>query len=98
MAAIEAELQPWAHGDPLGETVATLTAYWGVGGLTALTRVVGWRRCQNARSSMCFTATEVAGRLQRPAQGARTDPHTLYRSKIAPMTVIASSGCNRISP
>jgi hypothetical protein len=37
MAAIEAELLPWAHRDPLGETVAKLTAYRGVGELTALT-------------------------------------------------------------
>jgi transposase len=58
MAAIEAELQPWAHRDPLGETVARLTAYRGVGELTALTlasEVVDWRRFPNARSFMCFT-------------------------------------------
>ena len=35
MAAIEAELLPWAHRDPLGETVAKLTAYRGVGELSS---------------------------------------------------------------
>jgi len=58
MAAIEAELLPWAHRDPLGDTVAKLTAYRGIGELTALTlasEVVDWRRFPNARSFMCFT-------------------------------------------
>jgi transposase len=47
-----------ALGAPLGETVAKLTAYRGVGELTALTlagEVVDWRRFRNARSFMCCT-------------------------------------------
>jgi transposase len=58
VAAIEADLSPWAGREPLADPVARLTAYRGIGELTALTlaaEVIDWRRFPTARSFMCFT-------------------------------------------
>jgi hypothetical protein len=70
-----------ALGAPLGETVAKLTAYRGVGELTALTlagEVVDWRRCPHARSFMCCTGlgpTEYSsGQLTRRGHITKAGP------------------------
>jgi transposase len=58
VAAINTTLTPWADREPFGEQVARLTAYRGIGILTALTlasEIVDWRRFPCARSFMCFT-------------------------------------------
>lgn len=61
VTAIETEPRPWAYRDPLGQTLTRLTAYRGVGELTALTlggevsAIPDWRRFPNARSFRCFT-------------------------------------------
>ena len=75
MAAIEAELLPWAHRDPLGETVAKLTAYRGVGELTALTRPRGRGLATVSPCPLVYVLYRVGahGVLQRTAHPAR--PH-----------------------
>jgi len=56
--AIEAELAPWAHRDPLAPTVARLGCYRGIAELTGLVlaaEVVDWRRFLAAQAFMGFT-------------------------------------------
>jgi transposase len=56
--AIEAELAPWAHRDPLGPAVGRLGCYRGIAelnGLTLAAEVVDWRRFPSARAFMGFT-------------------------------------------
>lgn len=56
--ALEAELRPWCHRDPLAEPIARLMAYRGIGELTSLTlvsEVIDWRRFATARAFMGFT-------------------------------------------
>ncbi|GAA1005289.1 IS110 family transposase [Acrocarpospora pleiomorpha] len=58
LAAIEAELWPWAHREPLAGSVARLVAYRGIGELIALTlaaEIVDWRRFPTATAFMGFT-------------------------------------------
>jgi transposase len=58
LAAVEAQLLPWAGRDPLGGTVARLACYRGIAELTALTlaaEVTDWRRFPAARAFMGFT-------------------------------------------
>jgi transposase len=58
VAVIEADLSPWAGRAPMADPVARLTAYRGIGELTALSlvaEVVDWRRFPHARAFMCFT-------------------------------------------
>jgi transposase len=58
LAAIEAELLPWAKREPLAEACARLVAYRGIADLAALTlasEVVDWRRFPSARAFMGFT-------------------------------------------
>ena len=58
LAAIEAELAPWAAREPLAGPVARLGCYWGIGELGALTlaaEVVDWRRFPAARMFMGWT-------------------------------------------
>jgi len=58
LAAIEAELAPWAAREPLAGPVARLGCYWGIGELGALTlaaEVVDWRRFPAARVFMSYT-------------------------------------------
>jgi transposase len=58
LAAIEAELAPWAGKPPLAAAVARLGCYRGIGQLTGLTlaaEVVDWRRFAAARAFMGFT-------------------------------------------
>ncbi|MBO3752784.1 IS110 family transposase [Streptosporangiaceae bacterium NEAU-GS5] len=58
LAAIEAELSPWALHPSLAGAVAKLIAYRGIAELTALTlagEVVDWRRFSSAPAFMSFT-------------------------------------------
>lgn len=58
LAAIEAELMPWACREPLAPAVARLGCYRGIGALTALTlasEIVDWRRFPAARMFMGWT-------------------------------------------
>ena len=58
LAAVEAELAPWARAAPLAGAVARLGCYRGIAGLTGLTlaaEVVDWRRFGSARAFMGFT-------------------------------------------
>jgi transposase len=58
LAAIEAELEPWAARPPLAEAVARLGCYRGIAELTGLVlaaEVAGWRRFGSARAFMGFT-------------------------------------------
>jgi transposase len=58
LAALEAELLPWAARDPLAGTVARLGCYRGIAELTGLTlaaEVVDWRRFPAARAFMSYT-------------------------------------------
>jgi transposase len=58
LAAIEAELAPWAAREPLAGPVARLGCYRGIAELTALTlaaEVVDWHRFPAARAFMSFT-------------------------------------------
>jgi transposase len=58
LAAIEAELIPWAQREPLAGPVARLGCYRGIAELGALTlaaEVVDWRRFPAARAFMSFT-------------------------------------------
>jgi transposase len=57
LAAIEAQLGPWAGAEPLAATVGRLGAYRGIAQLTGLTlaaEVVDWRRFGSARAFMGF--------------------------------------------
>jgi transposase len=58
LAAIEAELAPWAAREPLAPAVARLGCYRGIGelsGLTLAAEVVDWRRFPVARAFMSYT-------------------------------------------
>ena len=58
LAAIEAELAPWARRDPLAGPVARLGCYRGIaqlGGLTLTAEIVDWRRFPAARAFMSYT-------------------------------------------
>src|SRR5690242_563096 len=58
LAAIEAELIPWAQREPLAGPVARLGCYRGIAELGALTlaaEVVDWRRFPAARAFMSYT-------------------------------------------
>ncbi len=58
LAAIEAELAPWAAREPLAGPVARLGCYRGIaelGGLTLAAEVVDWRRFPAARAFMSYT-------------------------------------------
>ena len=58
LAAIEAELVPWAAREPLAGPVARLGCYRGIaelGGLTLAAEVVDWRRFPAARAFMSYT-------------------------------------------
>ena len=58
LAAIEAELKPWAARPPLAEPVARLGCYRGIAELTGLVlaaEVTDWRRFPSARAFMAFT-------------------------------------------
>jgi len=58
LAAIEAQLLPWASREPLAEPAARLMCYRGIAELTALTlaaEVIDWRRFPAARAFMGFT-------------------------------------------
>lgn len=58
LAAIEAQLLPWAAREPLAGPVARLVCYRGIAELTALTlaaEVTDWRRFPAARAFMGFT-------------------------------------------
>ena len=58
LAAVEAELMPWAAREPLAGPVARLGCYRGIAELTALTlaaEVVDWRRFPAARMFMGWT-------------------------------------------
>ena len=58
LAAIEAELSPWAARPPLAAAVARLGCYRGIAQLTGLTlaaEVADWRRFAAARAFMGFT-------------------------------------------
>jgi len=57
LAAIEAQLGPWASAEPLAAAVGRLGAYRGIAQLTGLTlaaEVVDWRRFASARAFMGF--------------------------------------------
>ena len=58
LAAIEAELAPWAAREPLAGPVARLGCYRGIAelsGLTLAAEVVDWRRFPAARAFMSYT-------------------------------------------
>jgi transposase len=58
LAAVEAELMPWAGREPLAPAVARLGCYRGIASLTGLTlaaEVVDWRRFPAARAFMGWT-------------------------------------------
>src|SRR5215831_8427500 len=58
LAAVEAELVPWAAREPLAGPVARLGCYRGIaelGGLTLAAEVVDWRRFPAARAFMSCT-------------------------------------------
>jgi transposase len=58
LAALEAELMPWAAREPLASPVARLGCYRGIaelGGLTMAAEVVDWRRFPAARAFMGWT-------------------------------------------
>ena len=58
LAAVEAELMPWAGREPLAPAVARLGCYRGIaelGGLTLAAEVVDWRRFPAARMFMGYT-------------------------------------------
>ena len=58
LAALEAELIPWAAREPLAGPVARLGCYRGIaelGGLTLAAEVVDWRRFPAARTFMSYT-------------------------------------------
>jgi transposase len=58
LAALEAELIPWAAREPLAGPVARLGCYRGIaelGGLTLVSEVVDWRRFPAARAFMSYT-------------------------------------------
>jgi transposase len=58
LAAIGAELKPWASRAPLAEVVVRLGCYRGIAGLTGVVlaaEVVDWRRFGSARAFMGFT-------------------------------------------
>ncbi len=58
LAAVEAELMPWAGREPLAGPVARLGCYRGIaelGGLTLAAEVVDWRRFPAARAFMSYT-------------------------------------------
>jgi transposase len=58
LAAVEAELAPWAHAAPLAGAVSRLGCYRGIAELTGLTlaaEVADWRRFASARAFMGFT-------------------------------------------
>lgn len=58
LEALQAELRPWCRRDPIAEPLARLSAYRGIGELTALTlvsEVIDWRRFPCARAFMGFT-------------------------------------------
>jgi transposase len=57
LAALEAQLGPWAGVEPLAGAVGRLGAYRGIAQLTGLTlaaEVVDWRRFASARAFMGF--------------------------------------------
>ena len=58
LAAIEAELAPWAHREPLAGPVARLGCYRGIaelGALTLASEIIDWRRFPAARAFMSYT-------------------------------------------
>ena len=58
LAAVEAELAPWAAREPLAPAVARLGCYRGIaelGGLTLAAEVVDWHRFPAARAFMSWT-------------------------------------------
>jgi transposase len=58
LAAVEAQMLPWARRDPLAVPVARLGCYRGIaelGGLTLAAEVVDWHRFGAARAFMSFT-------------------------------------------
>ena len=58
LAAIEAELAPWAHREPLAGPVARLGCYRGIaelGALTLASEITDWRRFPAARAFMSYT-------------------------------------------
>ena len=58
LAAIEAELGPWAHREPLAGPVARLGCYRGIaelGALTLVSEITDWRRFPAARAFMSCT-------------------------------------------
>ena len=71
LAAIEAELAPWAAREPLAGPVARLGCYRGIAelsGLTLAAEVVDWRRFPAARAFMSYTGLVPA----EYASGERT--------------------------
>ena len=71
LAAIDAELAPWACRDPLADAVRRLCCYRGIAEVTALTlaaEVVDWRRFASARAFMGYTGLVPA----EYSSGART--------------------------
>lgn len=58
LAAVEAQLLPWASREPLAQAASRLMCYRGIAELTALTlaaEVTDWRRFPSARAFMGFT-------------------------------------------
>ena len=80
LAAIEAELMPWAEREPLAGPVARLGCYRGIAELSALTlaaEVVDWRRFPAARMFMSYTGLVPARNTppgSGPAAGTSTRP------------------------
>jgi transposase len=77
LAAIGAELAPWALRDPLAVRVRRLCCYRGIAELTALTlaaEVVDWRRFPSARAFMGCTGWCRPSTPAGPRRGAATSP------------------------
>ena len=92
LAAVEAELMPWAGREPLAPAVARLGCYRGIaelGGLTLAAEVVDWRRFPAARMFMGYTglvpAEYSSGEKTRRGhitKACSTGPHRLDRGRL----------------
>ena len=99
LAAIEAELSPWAARPPLAAAVARLGCYRGIAqlaGLTLAAEVVDWRRFASARAFMGFTGLVPA----EYSSGERTRRGAITKAGSAPVrtTLIEAAWAYRHRP
>jgi transposase len=93
LAAIEAELAPWAAREPLAGPVARLGCYRGIaelGGLTLAAEVVDWRRFPAARAFMSYTGLVPA----EYSSGERTRRGHITKAGSEPVrTALTEAAC-----